>query len=510
ATDGALEGTARLATSRGTIHYAVAGNRQTLTHDSGMVTIAVGSAGVQTSMGVILENTGSAASTFAEVAGSLDLPSFHPLSDSLLPQRMDGTLRMMVSDLSAIEAIYPQVVSIGGSLAADLTIGGTVREPLVLGEATLRNGSADIPTLGLELRNAEWTAVGQGVDGISLTGSVESGTGRVEMTGTMKANAESDSILKLRLFGERLLAVNTPEVQLWASPDLNIVVGKREVSVDGDVTIPRALIDLPEIPALAVRASRDAVIVSDTTRGSVSVFDTRARLRVLLGDSVSFRGFGFAGRPTGNLLVIDIPGQATVATGQLTIAEGRYRAYGQDLTIEAGRAIFAGGPVDNPGLDVRATRRARDDDVVAGLEVKGTLKAPEITVFSEPPMLQSEALAYLVLGRPLSELTSSEGNRVTNAAMSLGIRGGNLLAQRVARRFGLDDAGIETEGSWEQASLYAGKYLSPKLYVSYGYGLFEAASLFSARYMLSRRWTLQAETGERTSTDIKFRIERGR
>ena len=80
----------------------------------------------------------------------------------------------------------------------------------------------------------------------------------------------------------------------------------------------------------------------------------------------------------------------------------------------------------------------------------------------------------------------------------------------MARRFGLDDAGIETQGSWEQASLFAGKYLSPRLYVSYGYGLFESSSLFRARYMLSRHWTLQAETGERTSTDLHFRIERGR
>ena len=125
-------------------------------------------------------------------------------------------------------------------------------------------------------------------------------------------------------------------------------------------------------------------------------------------------------------------------------------------------------------------------------------------------MMQSEALAYLLLGRPLTELSSSEGNTVSDAAASLGLRGGNLLAQRVARRFGLDEAGIETQGSWEQASLYAGKYLSPKLYVSYGYGLFESSSLFRARYMLSRRWTLQAETGEQTSTEIHYRVERGR
>ncbi len=507
--DGALEGGARLLAGRGQIHYAVAGSAQTLTHDSGSVVIDVGNDGVHTSLGLVLENVGADTSTFAEVEGHLNLPSFRPLVDSLLPQPLDGRLRIMASDLSAAEAVYPQLGSVAGSLAADLTVGGTVRQPRIFGEATLRDGSADIPRLGLELRNATWSAVGEGAAGIRLAGSVESGTGRLEIEGRARLGAQSDSAVRLHISGDRVPVVNTPEVQLWASPDLTVAAVGREVSLEGDVTIPRAHIELREIPALAIPVSRDAIIVSDTGRADALDIDIRARVRVLLGDSISFRGFGFTGRPTGSLLVIDQPRQATVATGQLTIAEGRYRAYGQDLTIQTGRVLYAGGPVDNPGLDVRATRRTRDG-VVAGLEVKGTLRAPEVTVFSEPPMMQSEALAYLLLGRPLTELSSSEGNRVSDAATALGLRGGNLLAQRVARRFGLDDAGIESRGSWEQASLFAGKYLSPKLYVSYGYGLFEASSLFRVRYLLSRRWTLEAETGERTSTDINYRIERGR
>ncbi|MEJ2240004.1 MAG: translocation/assembly module TamB domain-containing protein, partial [Gemmatimonadales bacterium] len=197
------------------------------------------------------------------------------------------------------------------------------------------------------------------------------------------------------------------------------------------------------------------------------------------------------------------------ATGQLSIQQGRYTAYGQDLTIETGRVIYAAGPIDNPGLDIRAVRQARDG-VVAGLNVAGTLKEPEVTVFSEPPMMQSEALAYLLLGRPLSELSTSEGGQLSNAAASLGLRGGSMLAQRIAQTIGIDEAGIESEGEWDEASIYAGQYLSPRLYVSYGIGLFDASSLFRIRYNLSRRWTLQAETGEKTSTDITYKIERGR
>ncbi|MFC1575622.1 translocation/assembly module TamB domain-containing protein [Gemmatimonadota bacterium] len=168
-----------------------------------------------------------------------------------------------------------------------------------------------------------------------------------------------------------------------------------------------------------------------------------------------------------------------------------------------------GGAIDNPGLDIRASRRARDG-VVAGLDIRGTLRRPEITLFSEPAMMQSEALAYIVLGRSLGSASMSEGSRVADAAASLGLKGGNILAGKIGQRFGLEEVRIEAEGPLEEASLVAGKYLSPQLYVSYGVGLFEPVSLFRMRYLLSSRWTLQAESGKAAGADLLYRIERGR
>jgi translocation and assembly module TamB len=141
--------------------------------------------------------------------------------------------------------------------------------------------------------------------------------------------------------------------------------------------------------------------------------------------------------------------------------------------------------------------------------IKGTLRSPEVTLFSEPPMAESEALSYLVLGRPLGEASRAEGDVVSKAATSLGLRGGNFLAQRIASTFGLDEARIQTGRSLQQASLVAGKYLSPKLYAAYGIGLFDHANTFRVRYLLSSRWTLVGETGRATSADLLYRLERG-
>jgi translocation and assembly module TamB len=138
------------------------------------------------------------------------------------------------------------------------------------------------------------------------------------------------------------------------------------------------------------------------------------------------------------------------------------------------------------------------------------LRSPQATVYSEPPMGESEALAYLLLGHPLGQATPQEGNLVANAANSLGLKGGNLLAKKLAARFGLEEARVESTGGLKEASLVVGKYLSPRLYVTYGLGLFEPVSTFRIRYLLSRQWTIKAEQGEETSADFLYTVEKGK
>lgn len=83
-----------------------------------------------------------------------------------------------------------------------------------------------------------------------------------------------------------------------------------------------------------------------------------------------------------------------------------------------------------------------------------------------------------------------------------------MLGKRIASRFGLEEARIESDGSLDEASLVVSKYLSPKLYVSFGIGLFEPVNTFRIRYLLSDKWSLQAESGPGTSADALYTIER--
>jgi translocation and assembly module TamB len=124
-------------------------------------------------------------------------------------------------------------------------------------------------------------------------------------------------------------------------------------------------------------------------------------------------------------------------------------------------------------------------------------------------MSESETLSYLMFGRPMSSGTSGEQTALANAAMILGMQQGNELAGNIGQQLALDDAYIETGETFKEVSFVAGKYLSPKLYVSYATGFFEQTNTFRVRYSLADRWTLQAESGKAASSDLLYWFERG-
>ena len=73
---------------------------------------------------------------------------------------------------------------------------------------------------------------------------------------------------------------------------------------------------------------------------------------------------------------------------ELEVRNGKYRAYARQLDVERGRLVFTGGPVTDPGVDLRASRKVPGYKV--GVLVRGLLRLPQLTLFSEPPLPQKD------------------------------------------------------------------------------------------------------------------------
>lgn len=419
---------------------------------------------------------------------------------------LGGRLTANVEDLSVLPLFVPMLENTQGQFNLAFGVEGSWDEPQLKGQAVLARASAELPAYGLKLAEIGATLRAHDRGHVSIEAKARSGEGNVSLRGNVRREDNAEWRTRVTVSGDRVEVMHTSEMRIIASPDLRLTVRGNRIDLTGEVTIPDALIEPRELRG-AVSESDDAIIMSAGGEATPqSRWQIHAQIRVRLGEAVRFNGFGLRTRLTGDITLMDEPEQPTNAKGELRVTEGEYRAYGQELTIERGRLLFFGGPVDNPGLDVRAVRKV--EDVTAGLLVRGTLKAPEVSIFSEPAMAETDSLSYLVLGRPASQATRAEGQQMYGAAAALGLLGGSLLGNQLGKRFGIDDVRIEAGGGFGEGALVIRHYLSPKIYVSYGMGLFENFNVFIVRYQLSKLWAVQAESGTESSADIIYTIER--
>ena len=233
----------------------------------------------------------------------------------------------------------------------------------------------------------------------------------------------------------------------------------------------------------------------------------RSRVRVVLGDDVRVNSHGLKAQLGGSVTVITRPGDVVRGNGSIRVIEGEYKAFGQFVRIKRGVLSYNRTPIDEPALDLVGEREIKQENIVVWINVRGTLSSPFVTLSSEPPLPENEVLSYLLTGRSINTLQSGEAASLDRAAQSIAVGGGGLLLGGLGNKVGLDEVSVEQTGD-EDASVVLGKYLSPKLFVSYGISIVEAINTIKLRYTLNERWSLKAEAGLEQSGDIEYRIER--
>ena len=404
-----------------------------------------------------------------------------------------GAVHVETSDLGLLTLYFPDIDRAAGELHADVSIAGTLGAPLLNGLLQLSGGELDLYQVNLGLRQVALEAHLNDA-GLDFSGSAHAGAGSAAASGHL----EWRDLLpygKVHIQGTNLRVADTPEAQIDASPDLAFDIAGRRIEVTGTVTVPYAKI-APKDITNAVRASPDEVIVGRETQNPAERFEVMSTITLTLGDKVSIDASGLTGRLTGSVTIRSGYDAITRGTGELSVAGGQYLAYARKLDIQRGRLIFTGGAIDDPGIDLRAQKEF--PDVTAGVNVRGTLQQPRMSFFSDPPLPQSQIVS-LILSGSASQGTQTAGN----AALG---QGAALLASQLGSRVGLPDVSLETDPIANETSLVLGRYLTPRLYVSYGVSLTETLNTLKLRYTLGDHWVVRTELGTARGADLVYSI----
>ncbi|MGO4321414.1 translocation/assembly module TamB domain-containing protein [Pseudomonas sp. KB_12] len=409
---------------------------------------------------------------------------------------ISGSFRLTGLDLSVARPFVPMVETLTGHLNGSGTLSGGLLAPQVNGNLVLSDGEVSGPELPVSLEALQMRATITG-EAVQLNGNWKSGkSGQGSLNGNI---GWGDALtMNLALKGSQLPVTVEPYAVLDVAPDLNITMQGERLSIAGKVLVPKGEITIRELPPSTVKVSDDTVIVGHQTEEGKAPLAMAMDIDVIVGqDKLAFSGFGLTANVQGQVHI----GDNMDTRGELWLNDGRYRAYGQRLTVRRARLLFA-GPIDQPYLDIEAIRQT--DDVIAGIRLSGSAEQPTTQIFSEPAMSQEQALSYLVLGRPLST-TGEDNNMLAQAALGLGLMGSSGVTTSLANNLGIEDFQLDTQGSGNATSVVASGNLSEKLSLRYGVGVFEPANTIALRYKLSKKVYLEAASGVASSLDIFYK-----
>jgi translocation and assembly module TamB len=444
-----------------------------------------------------------------------------------------ASLAGQVMEKGMITALFPGFIrESSGVLDADLAVSGTWEAPQVGGMLRMSKSGAYLPTAGIHLKDVQLAArLETNLIHIESFRAV-SGNGHLEGTALITMNGSRVIAYQGTVRGENFQTVHLPELRILTAPKLSFEGTPRKLKVRGELGLPEMHIVGSQSRTL-VAPSDDVILEGRAVPAeNASPLALDVEVRVVLGDKVFVKISGIDARLGGAMILSSSSLDRITSTGEIKVVKGRYRTYGVNLEIVRGRLFFPGGPINLPSLDFLALRQI--GDVRAGVTVSGTLQKPVTKLYSKPAMPDVDILAYIVLGHPLGS-SGEQAGLVAQAAGALLTSGqAEVLQEQVKNKLGLSTLEIqggvggsrssmdykplqvtppgaapaEQPSSLTETVLTVGKYLNPKLYVSYGKSLFTGSNLFRLRYDIYKHWQVETQTGSSESgADIFYKLE---
>jgi translocation and assembly module TamB len=193
---------------------------------------------------------------------------------------------------------------------------------------------------------------------------------------------------------------------------------------------------------------------------------------------------------------------------------GTYDFQGRRFQVlRDGTIMFRGESPIDPALNVAAERVI--SGIVAHVNVGGTMRSPDLTLSSQPPLDQADILSLIVFNQPVNRLGQGQATNLGERAAALA--GGVVtapLANTLGRALNVDVFELDTSGDeGEGPSVTIGDQVGERLFVRFRQ-LFgpRDVSEFQLEYQLAQWLRLQGSFAEgQTSANrsLTRRVERG-
>ncbi len=415
-------------------------------------------------------------------------------------------------NLSLLRPLFKGMEHSDGAVVFSLSMSGDWKKPQITGEFSVKNGEIKLKEVPQKF--------------YALNGKASFDQGRIVLEnltgeiggGTLAASGSAGlSGLKLQDFSCRLVfegvGLRYPEGLVSVlSGELHYDGDLSHQSLVGDVRINRARYDKRiEWKSMLVNVARGFYQKKRTEIGRTG--DTQINIRFFGKDDISFQN-NLAKMP----LEVDMFLRGTInhpqLLGRINAPKGSVYFRQNEFRILHAAVDFVDPNRVNPVLDIQAETQVRE--YVVRLAVSGTAERAIVTLLSDPPLIDSDILALLALGKTGSELKGKE----TGVGISEGLSFASgqfqdMFESRARSLTGLDRFQVDpyvSKGDTSVPRVTVGKELvQGKLYVVYSsnVGSTVPEQIFRIEYILNKHFSVVGERNElgNTGADLKYRFE---
>jgi translocation and assembly module TamB len=367
---------------------------------------------------------------------------------NLVDERLDAAAKGALN-LKLLEGLGQQDLMSYGAVNMQLTVGGTIRKPVPIGQITIQDAGVSILDLPNGLANINGTLVfnENRLQVQSLTANTGGGT--LNIGGFI--SYQSGIYFDLTATGREVRLRYPPGISASANADLRYSGNLKSSLLSGDVLVTRFGVNQRFDFALYVARGKAPPTVPkanpflDNLRLDVHVTSTpelrvETELAKVSGDA-DLRIRGTASKPA-------VLGRVNIAEGDIFFNSTKYH-------LERGDISFNNPIRIEPILNVEASARVREYDITIGFH--GSVDKLTTNYRSEPPLPTADIIALLALGRtredavlnppPQQNFAETASNAILGQALDAAV------SSRVQKLFGVSRIKIDPQvGSVDTAA----------------------------------------------------------
>lgn len=396
--------------------------------------------------------------------------------------------------LSALEPLMPALEegSLRGTLDSDLRFHGHAQELSGEGHLRLADASIPLPQLGVTYRDVQLDGQLRNDEFTLRQARATSEDGTLELSGRVRFASRTRVEPRLAAKWNDYLFVDTPDMRIRTSADLQIAGTFTAPEVTGNVTVRGCRLQLE---ALGLEGTDDAADVTLTpedirmmeeTFGYQSAPTPSALLPIYEASNIDldvrFGRDNWVRNRTAPRLAMEVTGDVRVRKppfgeihlrGSLAPVAGRgyIEHFGRTFDF-AGGEVLLNGPMEDHTVDLHTEYKVRspgdggEPEVVVHLNLQANAEEMRLVLSSEPALSEAEIISYITTGRnPTKPATSKESGSATDLAADIGLSTvTGALGGAVQEQISLDVLQVRYDAI-QGATLVAGRYVDPSLYI---------------------------------------------